>query len=422
MIRAKRSIWTGEKGTIPPTALLCKSFLGRFFGFCCLPPDNPDPALRGLGLNENDLSLALLTDVKMVEEFITVFYLTRSGGKYNQGAFSFISYLASFLRKETGYLYQKPEFAAKLGMPIDIAAWQERCLKTRQRLIEIKEFIEQEKASGGENFGFGRDPEKPIKEILRSSRPILITMQMVKDMLSDVEKMSNKPLQQATLFRDLLLIAMLQANPLRIKMLSTIKFGQHLIKKEDGSWWLVFKRHEFKNRHFLKTDYQVRVAPDLWWMIDAYKNKFRVRFSTAEKSSYVFLTECKHFFPRLKNQYKPSATSLSQKVANRTQQYIPNCEGFRAHAFRHIVATDIIKSNPGIGFFLAAKVLHDKLETVETSYAHLKTSEFFEPYNQLFSESWNSLNLSDSKSHNSSPTNDNQAPTANEEDLDGSES
>ena len=86
-----------------------------------------------------------------------------------------------------------------------------------------------------------------------------------------------------------------------------------------------------------------------------------------------------------------SGDGLSEIVEMMTELYIPGSEGFRAHAFRHIIATDIIKKDPRLGFFIAAKALHDKLETVEEQYSHLKTSEFFEPVNAHFTEMWGAV-------------------------------
>jgi integrase len=71
-----------------------------------------------------------------------------------------------------------------------------------------------------------------------------------------------------------------------------------------------------------------------------------------------------------------------------TELYVPGESGFGPHAFRHLIATDIIKKDPRLGFFLASVALHDKLETVEEEYIHLKSSEFFEPVNTHFGETW----------------------------------
>jgi site-specific recombinase XerD len=390
MTRSKKGVWTGEKGQIPPSALVFKNILKSFFGFLCLPADNPDPKWRGFGLDKNELSIALLADLELMETFLTVFWLARRDGVYNKGAFTTIAFVMSMLRKDTGYLYQKPDFSLESKLPAYAEAWQERCLETRRRLAEIKDHIECERAAGGKGFGFGRDPRKPIQAILDAPRPLLVVMKMVDDLLNDAKKVTHAPIEQAILYRDALLIAMLQANPLRLKMYEIMKFDENLVRKEDGSWWIKFKKFDFKNRHSIKSDYCVQVAVPIWQMIDTYKDVIRPRFKESQNCSHVFRLESKAI-AKARSLNKTINQTLSDRIVKRTEQYIKDCNGFRTHAFRHIVATDIIKNNPGFGFFLAAKVLHDKPETVEENYAHLKTNEFYEPYNQIFTDTWNSL-------------------------------
>lgn len=418
MNRRSKSRWSGgDENHPPPSSEMIKSFLRLFFGFCCLSPENPNPLLRGLGIDVKNLSLSMLADIEIVEPYFTVFKLKRLGGVYNNGTITFAGFIASLLREKTGYLYQSSKFCGENPSADSIAQWQEKCLKARGKILRLVTAVKEEKAAGGEQFGFGRDPREPIKNILENPRPLDVTVSMVGRMLANVDKFKKRRLRQAILYRDVLLISMLQANPLRAKMFRSMEIGQHLFKKADNSWWLKFKRHEFKNRHSLKSDYQVQVAPNIWHLIDRYLSEFRPRLSGADKSSRLFLSSV--------NNTSAGAglrqDTLGEIVATRTKQYIPNCSGFRIHSFRHITATHIIKTKPEFGFFLAAKVLHDKLSTVEENYAHLKTSEFFEPYNRIFSESWNSLNLPDTKTEDSNSNKSNRDAPENGEASDDEE-
>lgn len=383
---AKNSHWTGknEKG-IPPSADLLKSKLKSFFGFCCLPLDSSDQMLQGLGIEKKHLSLALLTDYNIIKKYITVFSLARSGGKYNNSSLTFISSITSLLRKGTGYIYQKPDFAKKLYISADKEEWQEICLKTREKLLKIENFIRQEKKAGGDGFELGRDPREPIENILNLPRPLSAVFEMMARMVSNLDKFPSNSLRKSVFVRNLLLIAILQANPLRVSMLSRMEIGRHLIKKKDGSWWIVFHRSEFKNRKSLKSDYETRLAPELWQMVDRYIKYFRPKLYGSSESNYLFLKNKKnsHF-----NKFNLNSARLSSIVFSLTNKYISDSPGFGPHAFRHIIATDIIKGDPSYGFFLAAKVLHDNPKTVEENYAHLKTSEMFEPYNEIFSNRW----------------------------------
>jgi len=82
-------------------------------------------------------------------------------------------------------------------------------------------------------------------------------------------------------------------------------------------------------------------------------------------------------------------------LLSRSKQFLPGCPGFGPHAIRHIVATDYIKNNPA-SYIVAADILHDKLETVMSAYAHLKAADghrVYLGYRSLVAEAWKKGNL-----------------------------
>lgn len=240
------------------------------------------------------------------------------------------------------------------------------------------------------NFDFGRDPKEQIGWILDLDRPLLVLQEMLKEMFDDLLPESAPMLLRAKQYRDLLLFALLCANPLRIRMFSIMEFDKHLVRMDDGSWRMRFKRGAFKNRRTLKSDYEVGVARELWPLLDRYRKEFHPVLAGSTRARHVFI-RCGRCGPGNIQGSPLLPSSLNHIIHKLTQVYTPGGVGFSPHAFRHIVATDIIKKDPRIGFFLAARALHDKLETVEKEYIHLKTREFFEPVNTHFSEAWNQV-------------------------------
>lgn len=414
--RHAKGQWTSNEGAEFPTADIAEGFLKSFMGYCALPKDRPDPYLRGQGMKLEELSLALVADKELVEGYLEFIRLRSGltakpiedparaaelpehmisadgkwefydkGGKYNKGSLTALAHISSLLRPGTGYLYQHPEFAEKLGARMTAASWHEQCVNTRSRVDVLRKQILALKERGDtEHYDFGRDPEEPIQWVLELKRPLLILQEIVKDMLDDLLPESVPELDRARQYRDLILLVLLCANPLRIRMFSIMEFGKHLIRRSDGSWWLRFNKRAFKNRRALKSHYEVKVAQELWPLLDKYWKEYHPILSKKTGSKHVFLAATAGKY--LGRPMRPA--TLSGIIQLLTELYTPNGEGFRPHAFRHIIATDIIKKDPRLGFFLASIALHDKLETVEKEYIHLKTSEFFEPVNTHFSEAW----------------------------------
>lgn len=313
-------------------------------------------------------------------------------GKYNKGSLMNLISISSLLRPGTGYLYQHTEFAEKLGPRMKAPSWHEQCVMTRMRVDRlIRDIKGMKKNNDLETFDFGRDPMERIGWILDLDRPLLLLDEMLKEMLVDLLPDTASASERARQYRNILLFALLCANPLRIRMFSIMEFEKNLFRKDDGSWRLRFRKGAFKNRRGLKSGYEVGVAKELWPMLDRYKEEFHPILAGSSGSSYVF-TGVGCIGRGGRKQGAPlSPLSLSNIVNQVTGLYVPSGIGFGPHSFRHIVATDIIKKDPRIGFFLAARALHDKLETVENEYIHLKTSEFFEPVNTHFAEAWNQI-------------------------------
>lgn len=411
--------WTTSEGGGVPSADAVRDVLRSFMGFCALPEGNPDPYLRGRGIKLEGLSLALLADKELVEAHLKFMKLRSGlrvrkldqskaptlspylisangkwefydkGGKYNHGSIDMLSSISSLLRTSTGYLYQHPEFAEKLGLRMTAATWHKQCAATRSRVVKVlREITLMKKKNDQKNFDFGRDPKERIGWILELKRPLSLLQGMLKEMQVDLLPECATELAKAKQYGDLLLFAFLCANPLRIRMFSIMEFEENLVRMNDGSWRLRFKRGAFKNRKSLSCDYDVRVAKELWPMLDRYREEFYPILAGSSGARHVFIA-CKKRQNGISKGAPLKGGALRYIIERLTEQYAPSGTGFGPHAFRHIIATDIIKKDPRIGFFLAAIALHDKLETVEREYVHLKTSEFFEPVNTHFGESWN---------------------------------
>lgn len=66
------------------------------------------------------------------------------------------------------------------------------------------------------------------------------------------------------------------------------------------------------------------------------------------------------------------------------------CAGINAHAFRHLVATSILKADGG-DYKTAALVLNDRTQTVEKHYAGLRSNDGAERMGTLLKSQFNRM-------------------------------
>ncbi|MBV9925636.1 MAG: site-specific integrase [Acidobacteria bacterium] len=375
----RNSRWNEDPSTqINSTAVRQKELLASYFGFLCLPTDDSDPLFKGEGLNAQSLSLALLTNTTLVERFIE-FRRLRAGGVYTSETIQVLSFCCSLLREETGYLRQHPEFGERLQPAVTCGDWDMLCKSSHRRFTALRNSLCKEKA-----IGVGRDVEEPIRAILDRQHPIQALFELIAAAEAAPPSPNENPGAFAIHHRNLLLIRMLSAIPLRIKHYSIMTYrpdnSGNLYQKRDGSWWLWFHSRTFKNFKHLGAathDYRVPLPKSLWSHIECYLSEHRPHLLGAQECDYVFRPSVTMGAPASK--IRPTARIkqryLSRTVLRLTQRHLPESAGFGPHAFRHILATDYIKNRPD-GFEVAARLLHDKIETVRRAYAHLRTADY----------------------------------------------
>ncbi|AXK40772.1 hypothetical protein DWG20_00260 [Crenobacter cavernae] len=110
------------------------------------------------------------------------------------------------------------------------------------------------------------------------------------------------------------------------------------------------------------------MQPSAWQDLERYLFIYRPKLLRFP-SDLVFLTRLE----KGSTHHRPWA-ELSAKVRELTAKYIPQCSGFRAHAFRHIVATSILKAEGGT-HKTAARVLNDRVATIEKHYDGLTSND-----------------------------------------------
>lgn len=392
---SQRLTWAAEVGSphyLCVTADLAWKFLSNCLGYL----SRPDLA-GALAISPDKLTLALVSDSERVIACLR-FQKERSG-TYNSGTYTLVSHIAQMLRPETGYLWQNVHFAAKLPREIQFAmgydpamslvdkehVWHHWCQSNRTRLYEVYNQLAEQKV-----IRQSRDPKAPIREILARRRPVTALVEMILKMKAALPSI-NQPTQRLAFLRDLLLIQLLTANPLRIHNYAILKWradnSSNLFQTEDGAWRIRFNPEDFKNQKgAAQKPYEVAVSRHLWQEIEYYLKEVRPHLQGALESDFVFRPTKVNSHSRMADKTLPWAIdAMSLRIQSLTRTFIPNSSGFGTHAFRHIIATDFLKNHPG-NFMSVAFILHDTLKTVMDEYAHVSTEHGFSHYLSYFDE------------------------------------
>lgn len=385
-----------DDGQVVPTADACWSFLCRYFSWCALAPEHGGAGYPVERIN----SLAWLLNDKLVKTFLQ-WMQQRSGNILHSGMTSFLLAAAMLLRPETGWVWLNHQLAFNLdpkaqkaclgfdpvGMdPDDLSeAWRARCATVWADFHKHAQFL-----SSHKSLKKSRDPKEPIADILAHPRPLSVLM----DMLATLKK--NPPFclqtkRYAVWTRDVLLLAWMTANPLRVGHIATMTYRDdntgNLYKHEDGSWHYRCGIDDFKNSpaRYMNTPeglYDVSLPQYVGEAIDIYLKDGRPMLAGAFEGDYVFLPE--KFanqtaydrngdeVPVLTDRWNTEAISTRLRLITRAMR--DGKPGFGSHACRHIVATDYLKRYPG-GFKMVADLLCDRLDTVIKEYGHTSAQD-----------------------------------------------
>lgn len=338
------------------------------------------PDAGGKGLNESELqTLAWLVVPDHIEEYLD--WCKDRIGKRNQGVNQFLAFLASLVRPRFGYLRQRLELQATLPPGYNHASWDELC----DRQFEL---TEQLVSSYSGEIEVSRDSFEPIRHIIELPQPMDAIADMIQRMRAD--RPVGEPVHEAVWARDLVLIKLLVSNPLRCRNMAHLTWRAdntgELYQRGDKSWWIRIQKLKFKNRNGAARElpYDCEVQQSSWRDIERYLFIYRHKL-LRQPSDLVFLARPSRGI----TDHRPWP-ELSRRVSYLTAKYIPRCVGFATHAFRHLVATSILKADGG-DLKTAAAVLHDRVATVEKHYSGLTSNDGAQRMGQLLEKQFSRM-------------------------------
>jgi len=361
----KKSTWAEFlDGVEVPSARMAWTNVASYLGWLALPTDKGG---AGIPAQETE-TLAWIAVKDKVDAYIR-WMVRRNGNKYNGSVFEFISKAKSMLRGEFGYLSQQAEFQSTLPEGYRPRLWADMCAETFSLLT-----AKQTRNEGARTKT--RDPRAPMAHILELDNPLEMIADMIQRQRAD-RPIGGAPIREAMWARDIALIKMLVSNPLRKRNMATLTWRPdntgELYQHADGSWWIRVESAKFKNTRGAAGDqqYDMPVQQMVWGDLERYLKTYRPRLMKCDVD-FVFLAGRHGSVPR--DPHLPWA-GITTRVKDLTRKYLWRCAGIGTHAFRHLVATSIIKASKLTDFKTAALVLNDRLSTVEKNYAHLKSAD-----------------------------------------------
>lgn len=318
--------------------------------------------------------------------------MRRSDNKFHNGVNVFMQVVESYLRPNSGFLWLNETIGDTLPEGVlrrlkgaqsesDAEAWKAFCTRTRH---DIREF--RVRALDLHGIRRSRDPTERLAVVLNDEFPL----RKLVDFVESVERNMPPPAHQRDYrawLRDVVLCRLLLTNPLRIGQIAGMTFRTdgtgNLIRIATGRYRLQFAPEDFKNeKGAANGPYNVEVDQKLGGWIDRYLNESRPYLFGADESDRFLLATTKG--PRKENTHlleagmvadiAPKAEAFYARLRTLTSTYIDGCPGFGPHCFRHAIATDHLRRNPG-DYLTVATLLHDKLETVLKNYSHLKVQD-----------------------------------------------
>jgi len=359
--------YTLPDGRRVPSAFKWYINLSHFLGWLTLPVAQGG---KDFAIDEVQ-TLALVAHAELVLDFLR--WLSARSGGANSHTLGFLDTVNSLVHPKTGYLTQRPQFCLTLPKAYRPSGdWSAHCATVFWTLKEARKVLQSSAVQT-------RDSEEAIAPLLALRNPI----GPIVDMLDTMERAMpphTAPLRRAEHQRDMLLVAMLLSNPLRISHFIFMRLDQgrssNLYKTLEGVWHLrypypVFKNGDTKSKRKIGSArtasvYDVEVAPFVTPYLERYLSEGRPALQKGNASSFVFVGQ--------NSRCDEPLLSLEVRLQLVTSRYLPDSPGFRAQAVRHLVATAWLKEHPG-DYVRTAHMLFDSLETTLRVYGHLETRE-----------------------------------------------
>jgi len=194
----------------------------------------------------------------------------------------------------------------------------------------------------------------PVRDKASKIRPSSELFELGLKLMTDADGVTcpRNPFAKEVLFRDGLIIAILAARPIRLKNLTAIGIGQHLVKI-DQTYWLIFQASEVKNAKHI----EVSLPEVLTIHMDTYLESHRPRLLQGKSTERLWISQ----------RGNPMAdNSIRGQIKTRTE--IAFGTALTPHLFRDCAATSVAIEDPDHVRIAASILGHYRLATTQRYY------------------------------------------------------
>ena len=197
-----------------------------------------------------------------------------------------------------------------------------------------------------------------IKETVSSARLFGWSLREL-GALADAIGETGPSIGQAAHYRNLLMVALLSARPIRLRNLTMIEIGRHIVRNSSG-YDLVFGRDETKTG----TPIETSVPDDLTGPMDSYIERVRPILAGGKETARLWL-----------NQYGAPMKEhgLYMQIVKVTERDFGH--RINPHRFRDCVATTIAIEDSEHAQIIAPILGHSSMRTAERHYNHARQLE-----------------------------------------------
>jgi integrase/recombinase XerD len=223
-------------------------------------------------------------------------------------------------------------------------------------------------------------PSRDKAPLIRNSRELF---ELGLDLMNEASGVTCRynPFQAQVQFRDGLLIAILASRPVRLKNLTAIEIGRHLIRT-DNIYWLVFEADEVKNRRHIEVPIPAMLAP----YIDDYLSNHRPRLLQSTTSNRLWVSR---FGGNL------TCNSVRRQIKLHTE--VAFGKAITPHLFRDCAATSIAIHDPEHVWITSNILGHNTLATSQKYYDQSRMLEAGRHYQSTIADLHRTLCVDESR-------------------------